>query len=99
VHAPHVEVAKKLTKAGRPVARGDRVGYVIVKGPGKLYRRAEPYSKVSLNDVDYDSNVENHGLTGRQQDTKCPRRFGTGDRCWQKCASEALARAEGGEVG
>ena len=62
MHASHVEVAKKLTKAGRPVARGDRVGYVIVKGPGKLYRRAEPYSKVSLNDVDYDSNVENQVL-------------------------------------
>ena len=62
MHAPHVEVAKKLTKAGWPVARGDRVGYVIVKGPGKLYRRAEPYSKVSLNDVDYDSNVENQVL-------------------------------------
>ena len=62
MHAPHVDGAKKLTKAGWPVARGDRVGYVIVKGPGELYWRAEPCSKGSLNDVDYDSNVENQVL-------------------------------------
>ena len=62
VHAPHVEVAKKLTKAGWPVGSGDRVGYVIVKGPGKLYQRAEPYSKVSREDVDYDYYVDNQLL-------------------------------------
>lgn len=59
VHAPHVEVAKKLTKAGWPVGSGDRVGYVIVKGPGKLYQRAEPYSKESLDNLDYDYYAEN----------------------------------------
>lgn len=62
VHAPHVEVAKKLTKDGWPVASGDRVGYVIVKGPGKLYQRAEPYSKVLLGNVDYDYYAENQVL-------------------------------------
>ena len=62
MHAPHVEVAKKLTKAGWPVGSGDRVGYVIVKGPGRLYQRAEPYSKVSRDDVDYEYYVENQLL-------------------------------------
>ncbi len=62
VHAPHVEVAKKLAKAGWPVGSGDRVGYVIAKGPGKLYQRAEPYSRVSLDDVDYDYYVLNQVL-------------------------------------
>jgi DNA polymerase I len=62
VHAPHVEVAKKLTKAGWPVGSGDRVGYVVVKGPGKLYQRAEPHSKVSREDVDYDYYVDNQLL-------------------------------------
>ncbi|HLE65493.1 MAG TPA: hypothetical protein VI816_05140, partial [Candidatus Bathyarchaeia archaeon] len=38
------------------------VGYVIAKGPGKLYQRAEPYSKVSLDDVDYDYYVLNQVL-------------------------------------
>ncbi len=59
VHAPHVEVAKKLAKAGWPVSGGERVGYVIVKGRGKLYERAEPYTKVLLEDVDYDYYVRN----------------------------------------
>lgn len=62
IHAPHVEVAKKLAKAGWPVGSGDRVSYVIVKGPGRLYQRAEPYSKVSLDNVDYDYYVENQVL-------------------------------------
>ncbi|MEK6920036.1 MAG: DNA polymerase II, partial [Thermoproteota archaeon] len=58
----HVEAAKKLAKAGWPMGSGDRVGYVIAKGPGKLYQRAEPYSKVSLDDVDYDYYVQNQVL-------------------------------------
>ena len=62
VHAPHVEAAKKLAKAGWPVTSGNRVGYVIAKGPGKLYQRAEPYSKVSLDDVDFDYYVLNQVL-------------------------------------
>lgn len=62
IHASHVEVAKKLAKAGWPVSSGDRVGYVIVKGPGKLYLRAEPYSKVSLDNLDYDYYMENQVL-------------------------------------
>jgi DNA polymerase I/DNA polymerase-2 len=32
---------------------------VIVKGPGKLYQRAEPYFTVSPSDIDLDYYVEN----------------------------------------
>ncbi len=59
VHAPHVEAAKKLEKAGWPMGSGDRVGYVMTRGAGKLYERAQPYSKVSMEDVDYDYYVQN----------------------------------------
>ncbi len=59
VHAPHVEAAKKLEKAGWPMGSGDRVGYIMTRGIGKLYERAQPYSKVSLEDVDYDYYVQN----------------------------------------
>ncbi|RLI13608.1 MAG: hypothetical protein DRO43_05825 [Candidatus Hecatellales archaeon] len=44
---------------GWKLSYGDKVGYVIVKGPGKLYQRAEPYLTVSPSDVDLDYYVEN----------------------------------------
>ncbi len=62
VHAPHLEAAKKLVKQGWPVGSGDRVGYVIVKGPGKLYQRAEPYFKASTSEIDSDYYLQNQVL-------------------------------------
>ena len=59
VRAPHVEAAKRLMARGWKLSYGDKVGYVIVKGPGKLYQRAEPYLTVSPSDVDLDYYVEN----------------------------------------
>ncbi|HID18927.1 TPA: DNA polymerase II [Candidatus Bathyarchaeota archaeon] len=59
IRAPHVEAAKKLMAKGWKLTYGDKVGYVIVKGPGKLYQRAEPYFTVSPSDVDLDYYVEN----------------------------------------
>jgi len=58
VRAPHVEAAKRLMAKGWK-RYGDKVGYVIVKGSGKLYQRAEPYLTVSPSDVDIDYYVEN----------------------------------------
>ncbi|MCD6300606.1 MAG: DNA polymerase II [Staphylothermus sp.] len=43
VDAPHVVAAKKLLKAGIKVSVNDKIGYVIVKGGGKISSRAEPY--------------------------------------------------------
>ena len=59
VNAPHVEVARKMAKEGWPVSVGDKVGFVITKRPGKLYQKAEPHFKVSMDDVDYDYYVRN----------------------------------------
>ncbi len=41
--APHVNAAKKLRRMGIMVEVGDKVGYIVVKGPGKISERAEPY--------------------------------------------------------
>ena len=59
VNAPHVEVARKMAKEGWPVTVGDKVGFIITKKPGKLYQKAEPHFKVSLDEVDYNYYVHN----------------------------------------
>ena len=52
VDAPHVVAAKILLKQGYKVEVGDKVGYVIVKGSGKISSRARPYTMVSSRDID-----------------------------------------------
>ena len=59
VNAPHVEVAKKMAKDGWPVTAGDKIGFIITKKPGKLFQKAEPRYKVTVEDVDYDYYVRN----------------------------------------
>jgi DNA polymerase, archaea type len=59
VNAPHVEAAKKMAKEGWSVTAGDKVGFVITNRPGKLYQKAEPHYKVSIDEVDYDYYVHN----------------------------------------
>ncbi len=59
VKAPHVEAARKLLAKGWRLTYGDKVGYVIVKGSGKLYQRAEPYLTVKPEDVDLDYYLDN----------------------------------------
>ncbi len=59
VNAPHVEAAKKMAKDGWPVTAGDKVGFIITKRPGKLFQKAEPHYKVTVEDVDYDYYVRN----------------------------------------
>jgi len=59
VRTPHVEVAKMLVKQGWDLAVGDKVAYVIAKGPGKLFQKAKPSSQVSAADVDGDYYLEN----------------------------------------
>lgn len=56
VTAPHVVAARKAMKAGYLVSRGVKIGYVIVKGSGKVSDRAEPYFMVKEKnriDVEY----------------------------------------------
>jgi DNA polymerase I len=60
--APHVEVAKKLIEEGWRIRPGDKVGYVIVKGAGRLYTRVKPYFKAELNEIDWNYYVEKQVL-------------------------------------
>ncbi|BFI76408.1 DNA-directed DNA polymerase [Sulfurisphaera ohwakuensis] len=56
VTAPHVVAAKKAAKAGYLVSKGVKIGYVIVKGSGKISDKAEPYFLVKEKnkiDVEY----------------------------------------------
>jgi len=51
--APHVTAARKLIQAGIKVGMNDKIGYVIVKGIGKISSRAEPYMFVkSIDRID-----------------------------------------------
>lgn len=59
VRAPHVEVARKLMKEGWSLTIGDKVGYVITKGPGKLFQKAKPFNQVKPEDVDIEYYLEN----------------------------------------
>jgi DNA polymerase I len=52
VRAPHVEAAKMLRAKGWKLAVGDKIGYVIVRGEGRLYERVKPYTLASYDDVD-----------------------------------------------
>lgn len=62
VRAPHVEAAKLLTKAGWKLTMGDKIGYVIIKGPGKLYDKARPYMMTTYEEIDIDYYVSNQIL-------------------------------------
>ena len=59
VRAPHVEVARKLMKEGWTLTVGDKVAYVIVKGPGSLFKKAKPYNQVKPEEVDVQYYLEN----------------------------------------
>ena len=62
VNAPHVEAARKMSKDGWSVSAGDKVGFVITRKLGKLYQKAEPYYRTTVDDVDYDYYVHNQIL-------------------------------------
>jgi len=59
VRAPHVEAAKRLMKEGLELSLGDKVGYVIVLGTGRLYEKAKPYVFASYDEVDIEYYVSN----------------------------------------
>lgn len=78
VKASHVEAAKMLRTKGWELAIGDKVGYVVVVGSGRLYERVKPYVFASYHDVDIEYYVskqilpaaarilENFGVTEEQ---------------------------------
>jgi DNA polymerase I len=59
VRASHVEAAKMLADKGWRLTTGDKVGYVILKGKGRLYSRVKPYQFADYNEVDTEYYVTN----------------------------------------
>jgi len=54
VKTAHVEAAKMLERKGWALTVGDKVGYVILTGAGRLYDRVKPYVFASYAEVDVD---------------------------------------------
>jgi len=59
VKAPHVEAARALKREGWALTIGDKVGYVITTGTGRLYERVKPYALSSYDEVDIEYYVTN----------------------------------------
>jgi DNA polymerase I len=59
VNAPHVQAAKMLINSGWDLAVGDKVGYVITHGTGKLYERVKPYVFASYDEIDKEYYISN----------------------------------------
>ena len=62
VKAPHVEAARILLKEGWELSMGDKIGYVITTGSGKLYEKAKPYFLTNYDKVDIEYYVTNQVL-------------------------------------
>jgi DNA polymerase I len=52
IKASHVEAAKMLMAKGWHLTVGDKVGYVILTGEGRLYERVKPYVFASYKEID-----------------------------------------------
>ncbi|HXX87616.1 MAG TPA: DNA polymerase domain-containing protein, partial [Candidatus Acidoferrum sp.] len=52
VKAAHVEAARMLKKKGWELSVGDKVGYVVIRGNGRLYDRVKPYMFATYEEVD-----------------------------------------------
>jgi DNA polymerase I len=52
VKASHVEAAKMLEEKGWRLTVGDKAGYVVVVGSGRLYERIKPYVFASYDEAD-----------------------------------------------
>jgi DNA polymerase I len=62
IKAPHVEAAKLLKEKGWRLTSGDKVGYVILEGKGRLYNRVKPYVFAKIEEVDVDYYITNQVL-------------------------------------
>jgi DNA polymerase I len=52
VKAAHVEAARMLKEKGWELSVGDKVGYVVISGAGRLYERVKPYVFSTYDEVD-----------------------------------------------
>ncbi|MEM4623200.1 MAG: DNA polymerase II [Desulfurococcaceae archaeon] len=56
---PHVSVARKMLRHGFRVEIGDKIGFVVLKGSGKISERAEPYMFVKdPRSIDYNYYID-----------------------------------------
>ena len=62
IKTPHVEAAKMLKEKGWRLTGGDKVGYVILEGKGRLYSRVKPYVFAKYDEIDVDYYVTNQVL-------------------------------------
>ncbi len=62
IKAPHVEAAKMLKEKGWRLTGGDKVGYVVLSGKGRLYSRVKPYVFAEIKDVDVEYYITNQVL-------------------------------------
>jgi DNA polymerase, archaea type len=62
IKAPHVEAARMLRDKGWRLTGGDKVGYVILEGKGRLYNRVKPYVFAKIDEVDVDYYITNQVL-------------------------------------
>lgn len=59
IKAPHVEAAKMLKEKGWKLAAGDKVGFVVLSGKGRLYGRVIPYVFFKYDQIDIDYYINN----------------------------------------
>jgi DNA polymerase I len=62
IKAPHVEASKMLKEKGWRLTGGDKVGYVILIGKGRLYSRVKPYVFAKYDELDFDYYITNQVL-------------------------------------
>ena len=62
IKTPHVEAAKKLKEKGWRLTSGDKVGYVILTGQGRLYSRVKPYVFAKPEEIDVEYYITNQVL-------------------------------------
>lgn len=62
IKAPHVEAAKMLKEKGWRLTSGDKVGYVVLSGRGRLYSRVKPYVFAKIDEIDTEYYITNQVL-------------------------------------
>ncbi len=62
IKAPHVEAGKMLKAKGWRLTGGDKIGYVVLAGKGRLYSRVKPYVFAHINEIDVEYYITNQVL-------------------------------------
>ncbi len=88
VKASHVEAAKMLADKGWKLTVGDKVGYVILTGTGRLYERVKPYVFATYDEVDIEYYVSRQVVPAAKRVLEF---FGI--------TEEQLLKSKGGEKG